>query len=51
MAAVYAVYKIWHGDKIPIACCDSPTEAAIAIEEDMQKTDDCAQYEMVREDT
>ena len=49
-AEVYMVYKVWHGSKTLITCCDTPTEAAIAIEVDMEQTDDNARYEMIKED-
>lgn len=51
MAEVYAVYKIWHGNKTVIAYCDDQAEAVAAMEEEMKKTDDNAQYIMHKEET
>ena len=38
-------------DWVLMAYCESPTEAAQAIDRDIEEMDDCAEYKTVMEDT
>lgn len=47
---MYTLYKIVDGEKTVIAYCDSPTDGAQAIEDDIQIFKDNASYELIRDD-